>query len=346
MALRFIDSFDAYGPVGTDSDDLWTRMSGKWDIIYNNSDPEDFQLADGVESGQALQMDNGNQHIIGKVFDNQSRWILGFYWKASYLGLTNEPFIRIRDGNDLQIEVEWQSTNGLRLEADGVNIGSTGTLNINQWYLMELDVTFKTDATGTCKLWIDEVLVVNGSNVVTSGSGNNYAQDIRIYGAGLTPVITIDDVYMADGTDGVNSPVGFMKVETSFPTSDSTPSDWTTSTGVDHYALVSDTTRDTTDYVHTDVNAEEDMFNFTAPTEDSILGIQLCVEAASSGSEIKEFKSIIRHSGNDSTTSANLMAGPNTPTTILTLSDYQVGTTTAWTGATIAAADFGCEKVS
>ncbi len=346
MALRFIDSFDAYGPVGTDIDDLHTRMSGKWDILSEYPTTYGFSLVDGVESGQALQMKDGNLHVLGKVFDNQSRWILGFYWKATYLGLTNEPLIRIRDGDDVQIEVEWQSTNGLRLEADGVNIGNTGTLNINQWYLLELDVTFKTDATGTCKLWIDEVLAVNGSNVVTSGSGNNYAQDIRIYGAGLSPTITIDDVYIADGTDGVNAPIGFMKVELSYPTSDSTPSDWTVSTGSDHYALVSDTTRDTTDYVYTDVNTEEDMFNFTAPDESTIHGIQLSVEAASSGSEIKEFKSIIRHGGNDSTTSANLMAGPNTPTSLMVVSDYQVGTTTMWTGATIAAADFGCEKVS
>ena len=346
MALRFIDSFDAYGPVGTDSDDLWTRISGKWDLWSPSGYTADLQLVDGVESGKALQMDDGNFNIIGKVFDNQDHWIIGFYWKATYLGLTNEPFIRIRDGDDIQIEVEWQSTNGLRVEADGVNIGNTGTLNINQWYLLELDVMFKTDATGTCKLWIDEQLKVNGSNIVTSGSGNNYAQDIRIYGAGYTPTITIDDVYMADGSNGINAPVGFMKVEVSYPTSDSTPSDWTTSTGSDHYTLLNDTTRDTTDYVYTDVNAEEDMVSFAAPTEDTILGIQLSVEAASSGSEIKEFKSIIRHDGNDSTTSANLMAGPNTPTAILTLSDYQVGTGDAWTGATIAAADFGCEKVS
>ncbi len=345
MALRFIDSFDAYGPVGTDIDDLGTRMSGKWDTLVEDPTTYGFSLVDGVESGQALEMEWGNTHIIGKVFDPQPQWIIGFYWKISTFS-GSYRLIRIWDGDDIQVQVSWKSNSTLELFADGVSQGTTSTLNTDQWYLIELDATFKTDATGTCKLWVDEVLEVNASSVVTSGSGNNYAQEIRIYGDGLSPTMAIDDMYMADGTAGINAPVGFMKIETSYPTSDSTPSDWTVSTGSDHYALVSDTTRDTTDYVYTDVNAEEDMFNFTAPTEDTIHGIQLSVEAASSGSEIKEFKSIIRHGGNDSTTSANLMAGPNTPTTILTLSDYQVGTSNAWTGATIAAADFGCEKVS
>ncbi len=345
MALRFIESFDAYGIVGTESDVLRTRVSGKWDVWAQYAQDSDLKLVDGVETGQALRLTNGIS-IIGKHFDNQGRWIVGFYLKVDSFYANNRQLLRFRDGTTTQCHITHTGSTSKTLElfADGVSQGETSALNVGQWYLIEVDITFKTDATGECNLWVDNSLQVNGSSVVTAGTANNYAQDIRFYSDQST--INLDDIYMADGTAGINAPVGYFQIKASYPTSDSTPSDWTVSTGGDHYALVSDTTRDTTDYVYTDVNAEEDMFNFTAPTEDTIHGIQLCVEAASSGSEIKEFKGIIRHDGNDSTTSANLMAGPNTPTTILTLSDYQVGTTTAWTGATIAAADFGCEKVS
>ncbi len=344
MALRFIESFDAYGPVNTASDVLRTRVSGKWDVWSAWSADTDIKLVDGVESGLGLQMVNGIC-LIGKHFDNQGQWIVGFYLKVdNFYDASSRQLLRFRDGTTTQSHVTITADRRLELFADGVSQGTTDVLVEGDWYLIEIDITFKTDATGTCDLYIDGVLEANGSSVVTAGTANEYAQDIRIYSDATT--LSIDDVYMADGTAGVNSPVGYFQVKASYPTSDSTPSAWDVSTGSDHYALVSDTTRDTTDYVYTDVNTEEDMFNFTAPTEDTIHGIQLSVEAASSGSEIKEFKSIIRHGGNDSTTSVNLMAGPNTPTTILTLSDYQVGTSNAWTGATIAAADFGCEKVS
>ena len=229
------------------------------------------------------------------------------------------------------------------VEANGVELGDSSALNTGEWYFIELETTIDSSASGTYDLRIDEVSEVNGT-AVTSTSGNDYAQGIMFYNDQTTYVL--DDIYIADGTNGVNAPLGKCVVSVAYPTSDSNTSDWDPSAAVDHYTLVNDSIRDATTYVATDTNTDEDMYVFS-PNESQVMhGIQLTVEGASNGSEVKGIRGIIRFDSNDSTVDEVILAGANTPTSLVLVSDYQINTSDEWIITAVNNSEFGCEKIS
>ena len=232
--------------------------------------------------------------------------------------------------------------NKLEIWTNGINRGTTGALSQDQWYFVEVKFVIDTTSAGTYELKIDGVTEISG-NAITSRSGNNYANSFLI--ANASNGLFLDDLYVCDGTAGLNDFLGPCKVNVSYPTSDSTPSDWTTSTGVDHFALVNDSERDTSEYVYTDTNTDEDMFNFTVAAVNTVLGLQFGVECSSSGSDVKEFQAIVRNV-NDSSASEFILGGANTPQSVLVASEYLPGTSTNWTNTNINDTDFGCKKVS
>ncbi len=344
MALRFIESFETYGAVNTEVDDLIPRMSGKWDEIKYYTNFANIKLADGANDGIGLRMTSG-ENSIAKYFDNQETWIVGFWLKVdSWYPGSNRDLLRIRDGQSDQVVIRIDGPDKtLVVEANDVEVGNSSALNTGEWYFIELETTIDSTASGTYDLRINEVSEVNGT-AVTSKSGNDYAQGIMFYNDSTTYVI--DDIYIADGTNGVNSPLGKCVISVHYPTDDAVTSDWSPSTGSDHFAVVNDTVRDSTTYVSTDTNTDEDMFKFTPNESQRMYGIQLSLEGASNGSEVKGLRGIVRFDGNDSVVEEIILAGANTPTSLVLISDYQVNTSDAWTLTAVNSSEFGCEKLS
>ncbi len=344
MALRFIESFETYGAVNTEVDDLIPRMSGKWDEIKYYNAFSDMKLVEGVNGGIGLRMTSG-LNSLAKYFDNQETWIVGFWLKVdSWYPGSGRDILRILDDTDIQVAISLDGPNQkLLVEANGVNMGASSAIDTSTWYFIELETTIDSTASGTYDLRIDEVSEVNGT-AVTSKSGNDYAQSIMFYNDQTTAVI--DDIYIADGTNGVNSPLGRCVVSVHYPTDDAATSDWSPSTGSDHFAVVNDTVRDATTYVSTDTNTDEDMYKFTPEESQRMYGIQLSLEGASNGSEVKGLRGIVRFDGNDSTVDEVILAGANTPTSLVLISEYQVNTSNRWTLPSVNSSEFGCEKLS
>jgi len=342
MALRFIDGFETYGPVSTSTRVLQEAMSGRWDCLQSYADA-DISIQAGAHGGLSLFMDSSDDYIT-KTLDNQQTWVVGFWLKMDTYYGSVRPFLLLYDGTNKQCEIRIDSPNKkLEVWTDQTYRGeSTTVLDLDTWYFVEAKFVIDATASGTYELKINGTSEVSGS-AVTSDSGNDYASSLTILNNYNN--FYIDDLYICDGTAGLDDFLGLCKVSVSYPTSDSSPSAWTTSTGSDHYALVNDSERDTSEYVYTDTNTNEDMYNFTVSEVGTILGLQFGVECSANGSVVKEFRAIVRN-GNDSNASKVIMGGVESPQSILVAAEYLPGTSTAWTNTTINATDFGCEKVS
>ena len=342
MALRFIDGFETYGPVNTSVVDLQEAMSGRWESLqWSSGAATNISIQAGAHTGLSLFLDGGSNYIT-KTLDAQQTWVIGFWvnWANFFNAL--RTFLIIYDEETYMCRVRRNVGDKLELWTNGVKRGETAALNEDQWYFLEVKFVIDTTSSGYYELKLDDTTIISG-NAITSRSGNNYANAMVLRND--FNEVYIDDLYICDGTTGLNDFLGPCKVNVTYPTSDSAPSTWTTSTGVNHYALVNDSERDTSDYVYTDTDTNEDMFNFSVGTPGTILGIQLGIECASNGTEVKEFQAIVRNV-NDSTVSKALIGGANTPQSILVIAEYLPGTTTVWSDSTINATDFGCKKVS
>lgn len=346
MALRFLEGFDVYGATGTSTADIMARLSGKWDGIQPDTS-SGFALVTGAQSsGVALDL-HSTQGALLKNIGNQQEWWIGLFVKFVDVNSSDSQFLCLYDGTSLQIELEIEGgvTNNrkMKLYAAGSLQGySTTVFAADTWYYLELYTKIQNDSSGAYELRVNGVNELSGS-VDTSASGNNYAQTIRF--SMYSGEVYLDDIYILDGQSGLTGFQGPCKVSVIYPSGDKSPSTWTPSTGSDHYVLLDEAVRDTADYIYTDVNGNEDIFSFPSAGFTTIKGIQLCVEAASSGNEIKEFAGIIRDGANE-TTSQKKIYGGDIPDVILVTAEYVPGTSTTWTPSDISAASFGCEKVS
>ncbi len=344
MALRFIDGFETYGPVSTGFHDIAEAMSGRWDgMQWNNGSVSDITIQAGMGTGLSLYLD-GADNYLSKSLDQQQTWIIGFWIKFDSFYSSVRSFLRVYDGEDIQCEVKVDgASKKLEVWTNDLYRGESTAIVVDEWYFVEVKFVIDATAAGTYELKIDGVTEVSGS-AITSETGNDYANSFCIMNQWND--FYLDDLYVCDGTAGLNDFLGPCKVNAFYPTSDSTPSAWTTSAGTDHFALVNDSTRDTTDYLYTGTNTNEDMYNFTVSGGSLVLGVQLGVEGASEGTAAKGITAIIRDGGNESTVSQVIMGGPATPRGVLAVAEYLPGTSTGWTNSTINSTDFGFEKVS
>lgn len=344
--LRFLESFDVYGAVGTSTATIMARLSGKWDGVHPDSS-SGLALVTGAQgSGVALKLVSAQGALL-KNIGNQQEWWIGLFVKFVDVDSLDSQFLCLLDDSSIQIELEIEggATNNRKLKvytAGSLQGYSTTTFAADTWYYLEFYAKIQNDAAGVYELRVNGVNELSGS-VDTSASGNNYAQTVRF--SMYSGEVYLDDIYILDGQSGLTGFQGPCKVSVIYPNGDASPSVWIPSTGTDHYVLVDEVIRDTADYVYTDVNGNEDMFNFPSAGFTTIKGIQLCVEASSSGNEIKEFAGIIRDGVNETTTQKKIYGG-DIPDVILVAAEYVPGTANAWTPSDISSATFGCEKVS
>lgn len=146
-----------------------------------------------------------------------------------------------------------------------MNLGSTllgqGSINVcdNQWHWIEFEITLTTGATGTVKVYIDEVLDINLSSVQTMSSTNDQPViAVSEYG-GTT--YSSDDVVIWDNQGSVfdTFPIGPQQISTFLPTADSTPLQFTPNSGTTHYTQLDDGWT-TTNYVQDGTSGKQDMF--------------------------------------------------------------------------------------
>lgn len=244
MAIRTIDGFDLY--TGTTTGNFPATLNG-WS--FASASPA---MSAGRFGGQALRKNTANGSNFQKSLGyNVTQFAVGH--AIQQFSYDNEVFDNIfmyfqliGSGNQLYIN---QKPNGLLTalgEGAALLATSTAPIALNVWQFIEYEVGIANSG-GFVRIYLDGALILNASNVDTqdqTGTGidqlffgptDNNAQNFEI-----------DDLYVTDTANRL----GDCRVETLRPTADSTPEQWTPSTGTNSTAVLDETLiNGDTDYI-------------------------------------------------------------------------------------------------
>ena len=254
MALLFMDGFDQYGTA-----DLLKRWNGA-DGSASIGDTT------GRRGSRGLYLGNLYGAGLNAVLPStDTTFVIGFAVKFTSIdfqfGLFNSSWACVSGVNLVGAGslAYLRAGGGGGVVADGVSLGQSipGIVSAGTWYYLEWKVKLHSSL-GTAELRVNGVTVVSATGVNTLGTVvANVTPTLvyfRIYSA------HIDDVYFLDSTGSTNNDfLGDVRVDVHRPTADGVQG-WTPSTGVSHYALVDETTPNTTDYNSTNTLNAVDTF--------------------------------------------------------------------------------------
>lgn len=277
MALLFADGMDTYATVVANTGFRgWTNESASSSALLSSATSGRF--GGGVLYGSAYSSLAVTSYFrftrAVPIVDN-----VPIYTHISYMGSligvagTNLSIFRVNTNGGyatiLQIlpsgQVQVLSPTGTVL------FTSTTSLTSGVYASLELLMNWTTTSAGTMQLWIDGVLqgTFNGATISTSA----YLPIRFAYGATYTIQVSggpssnsyFDDIVIADTTgSSMNTfPLGPIRIGTKFPTADSTPLQWTPSTGTTHYNRVNISWNDAT-FVSDTGSGNSDLYATTA----------------------------------------------------------------------------------
>ncbi len=276
MALRLIEGFENFGANGTTGATLENAIKAKYGDA-NTTYGTDCLLNDGWGSGLGMEMGSqsgGLNNYLNCTLDAQDTWLVGFALKLpSSLYGTDELVALLDAGGASEIELYLTADGRLRINTGVASYYSVRTLKTSTWYYIEFKVYIHNSA-GTVDLNINGVSDRSETSQDTLLTDATLSQ-VRFHLNHSTGMI-IDDIYIADGTAGLNSFIGPSKVEAIRPDADDTVA-WDMSTGGDRYALVNTQDVNETTYVEGDTITESDLYtyaNLSTITGD-VFGVQL-----------------------------------------------------------------------
>lgn len=153
----------------------------------------------------------------------------------------------------------------------------------NTYAYVELQAT-ANQVTGSFTLRVNGATVLAKTNVNTDPAGVTGYDTVRIGGATSGLFTSFDDFYVFDSSGGANNTfAGAARIYTALPTSDSSPLQWTPSTGVTHFNLVNGVPAETQSTYVFDAgvgNTDQYLYNVSAiPATVQILGVQHGMDA-------------------------------------------------------------------
>ena len=229
MALQWMEGFEA--------DQSQDHMDKKYLLATGAAG-----YTTGRLHGNAIQ--GSSQFLRTPSLGLQNTWVVGFA-----VNITSSP------SQDSKIRFVKNVTEQIRLELDddagnsaflvklvhptNGTLASQGGYGYGIWHYFEIKVTVDP-TTGSYELRHNESTVFSGSGVDTADEGTAGAEIFEFdKNAGSTE--RWDDIYIIDSTGTQNNDfLGDSVIEAIMPTSDGASSQWTPSSGVDHYALVDD----------------------------------------------------------------------------------------------------------
>lgn len=260
MALLFCDGF---GHVDDSSPD-YTML--KWDTAFSTqTNYVMYGATYGSDGDWGMRLGIYDSAYLGKLLtSNKSEIVVGCRVKVATLH-SSYQFLWLIDGTSIQIEVRamadgsigvYRSTSILIAQSD------PGILANNTWFYFEIKVLF-SQTVGTVDVRINGTTVISETGLDTCSTANESISEVRIYSNKSSTYF--DDLYICD-TNGTecNDFLGDIKITTLYPTSDGNSSDFTCSSGSDHYAMVDELqlTADT-DHNESSTVGHKDLYGMT-----------------------------------------------------------------------------------
>lgn len=334
MAIVLVEGYDAYN--GTSSATPGSLASSWYNIGSG------FSLVSGRYGGQAVRcaqtisvtanMRKGlptslTQGAVGfairPIFQSSGVWVQVGLWDSTNRGLS------LRINQDLSISIGLNG--GSNTDYNLATVFATtpaATLTLNTWSYIELEFTV-SNTTGSYNLYVNGGLASSGTNLDTLSTSSYTVLCLGGTFAGTSTTYEFDDVYVTDTA----TRLGEQRVETLYPNADTAQKQWTASTGSDNYAMIDETTMNTTDYVYTSTLNNYDLYDFgnlsTTPTSISAVTVSALAQKDNVGT-----RAIATPIKSSSTTSDGgniyLAGGWSVSSRIL---ETDPNTSTAWTAS-------------
>ena len=253
MSVIWIDGFESYG--FDSGDDLETEMLRRYETAWaQNGLTANYTLTDGRIFGKALTCQNTvtTGEVLRFGIGSSNILTIGFAFKHSSLEYDDESFtlISFRNGTAHQFGIYLSNSGVLdfRLYSTSTVLGVV-PLQTGVWYYVEMKIL--------CDNSIGEVQVkINGQDAfhITNVDTQYYYSSSDITHVNFYGIIgvSIDDLYVTTGEF-----LGPVAIECLEPTADGSTTNWSVSTGTDHYAVIDDQPL-STDYVYSPTVGEVD----------------------------------------------------------------------------------------
>lgn len=294
MALLYLDSFDHYSA---------TQLALKGWLTDNAAGTID---ASGRFAQSFMFQATTTARSQYRTFTAAQTVIVGLAYRVtSQNDGGNSSIIAIRDSGSTQGRVYLNTALHLVLETAGVaRETSDFPLLPGVWYYIELRLEI-ANAGGYAEVRVNEVFEMSYTGD-TQTSANATANQLQMSKAGGSGDLRVDDLYICDGTGGVNDDfLGDIRVEALFPNGNGNSSQFDGSDGntTDNYLLVDDTTSpdgDTT-YVQSPDAGDKDTYAYTnlTPATGTVYGLQIVPYARKTDAGARSIVSVARHSGSE-----------------------------------------------
>jgi hypothetical protein len=307
MANLFMAGFDDHDAAGLAYE--W-RVGGSPTIVAGGT-------------GNCVRLSATTAHsvyLVKSVGVATASLVVGFRYRLSSLaGTSLDVVLELGDGSRPHLVLRQNADGTLAIYRPAVSntlsfattaaillATSSNSIAINTFYYVELAVTIGDSPNGSI------ALAVNGSTTgwiptTTSLDTQNSGTALVSYvgwcnGSASSVAFDYDDIYMNDTTGSVcNGMLGDVRVDCHLPTTDGANSDWTPSTGTDHYATIDENPPNTTDYNSTLTLNAVDTVSVEAFKNDGadIFALQVNLLASKSDAGTCGLQAVIRESGVD-----------------------------------------------
>jgi hypothetical protein len=273
--LIFMDGFDHY----TTAD-----LTKKWNTAGATAT---ISSSTGRRSGGALVSSaSSGTGFLTKTITAGATFITGFSLSIAALPNASVSIFGLLDAGTNQCDLRVNLDGTLSVTRNGTALTS-GTsvfaMSVGVSYYIEFKVTISDSiSASSCKVRI------NGADVITVATGqdtkntsNATASQVRL---GTNNNISggnwlFDDFYLCDSSGSTNNDfLGDVRIDTIYPTSDGNYSQFTCSTGSSHFALVDESTPNTSDYNDGAAVNDRDSYgmgNLAALTSQTVYGVQV-----------------------------------------------------------------------
>ncbi len=349
MTLVHLESFDNF------EDDLWLVAR------YDGFDPQTVGSVVSLHGGNALASSATSGTIATLILPTDDEYTIGF--RTRMLSSVDTPtgnqgieFRLVADGDQFTlrfVEISADSEEW-RIEVRQGGMGGTviatqvNAQHMNAWYYIEFQVL--ADSTvGTYEVRIDGVnipeLTDTGVDTTISGNPNIDRVDIHIHQNGV-----IDDIYILNNAGSANNDfLGPIHVQGLRPDVDGNQTDWTPSSGSDHFALVNEDGTGSlgTNNVNTLTVTDTDLFGYDNLSRIdgasvSIPGVELVSLMELTGAGSEDFHHVIRSGGMEHDASSQSVV-TTSQEAFSDIFETNLAESTAWTVADINIVEFGAE---
>ena len=336
MTLLFCDGFDHYATA--DLSKKYTTVTGSPTI----------SAAAGRRSTGGLT--SGNTQNVTKTVTATASFVIGAAVIFSALPGASVAIISLLDAGTLQCDLRVNVDGTLSVTRNGtVLTNGTSTHVLVTGSYIEFKVTIADSiAADSCKVrvnGVDIITVATGQD--TKNTANATANQVKLgqAAAGGFGSLVFDDFYICDQSGSTNNNfLGDVRIDTIFPNADGNYLQFTPSTGTDHYALVDETTPNTTDYNDGSTVGDRDSYalqNLTALTSQTVYGVQVNMAILKDDAGAKSASTMVRSSGTNGDGASAALG--TSQTYVSQVYETDPNGSIAWTETTVNAMEAGCK---